>query len=102
MRILVMDEPTSNIDMATDEKIQVVVREAFADCTVLTVAHRLGTVIDSDKLLVMDSGRVVEYDQPHELLQRQGGTLVSMLEAMGTEAAENLRSRARIKAQEVK
>eukprot|EP00937_MAST-01D_sp_MAST-1D-sp2_P002912 g2912.t1 len=95
VRLLVMDEPTSNIDMVTDEMIQRVVREAFAHCTAITIAHRLGTVIDSDKILVMAAGRVAEYGTPHALLQRGGGALAGMLDAMGHDAADKLRQRAR-------
>ncbi|XP_059619578.1 probable multidrug resistance-associated protein lethal(2)03659 isoform X2 [Phlebotomus argentipes] len=67
-KILVMDEATANVDPQTDNLIQATIREMFANCTVLTIAHRLNTVMDSDRVLVMDAGRVVEFAPPYELL----------------------------------
>ncbi|ALC47338.1 CG4562 [Drosophila busckii] len=67
-RILVMDEATANVDPQTDALIQTTIRNKFRECTVLTIAHRLHTVMDSDKVLVMDAGRAVEFGSPFELL----------------------------------
>ncbi|XP_017022566.1 probable multidrug resistance-associated protein lethal(2)03659 [Drosophila kikkawai] len=67
-RILVMDEATANVDPQTDGLIQATIRNKFKECTVLTIAHRLHTIMDSDKVLVMDAGRVVEFGTPFELL----------------------------------
>ncbi|EDW47093.1 GM21118 [Drosophila sechellia] len=69
-RILVMDEATANVDLQTDGLIQATIRSKFRDCTVLTIAHRLHTIIDSDKVMVMDAGRVVEFGSPYELLTK--------------------------------
>ncbi|XP_017000056.2 probable multidrug resistance-associated protein lethal(2)03659 [Drosophila takahashii] len=67
-KILVMDEATANVDPQTDALIQATIRNKFKDCTVLTIAHRLHTIMDSDKVLVMDAGRAVEFGTPYELL----------------------------------
>ncbi|KAH8382740.1 hypothetical protein KR009_005071, partial [Drosophila setifemur] len=67
-RVLVMDEATANVDPQTDALIQATIRSKFRDCTVLTIAHRLNTIMDSDRVLVMDAGRLVEFGSPYELL----------------------------------
>ncbi|XP_041674410.1 probable multidrug resistance-associated protein lethal(2)03659 [Drosophila eugracilis] len=67
-RILVMDEATANVDPQTDALIQSTIRKKFRDCTVLTIAHRLNTIIDSDKVMVLDAGNLVEFGSPYELL----------------------------------
>lgn len=67
-RILLLDEATSAVDQHTDKLVQETIREAFAQCTVLTIAHRLDTIIDYDRVLVLAQGEVVEDDTPAELL----------------------------------
>ena len=59
-KILIMDEATAAIDTQTDRKLQATVREAFRDCTVLTIAHRLNTIMDSDRLMILDEGQARE------------------------------------------
>ena len=70
--IIVMDECTASVDMETDAVLQTMVRQVFARQTVLTIAHRLATIIDYDKIVVLDSGRVCECDSPAALLQQDG------------------------------
>lgn len=67
-RILVLDEATANIDLETDALVQKCIRNDFAKCTILTIAHRLNTVIDYDRILVLDAGQVMEFDSPINLL----------------------------------
>ncbi|XP_027849228.2 ATP-binding cassette sub-family C member 4-like [Aphis gossypii] len=79
-KILVMDEATANVDPQTDAFIQNTIRNKFRMCTVLTIAHRLNTVIDSDKVLVMDAGTMVEFDHPYNLLKDKNGFFYKMVE----------------------
>lgn len=67
-RILVLDEATANIDLETDALVQKCIRKDFSECTILTIAHRLNTVIDYDRILVLDAGQVMEFDSPAKLL----------------------------------
>ena len=71
-KIIVMDEATANVDFKTDRLIQEVIRDKFKDSTVLTIAHRLNTIMDYDKVLVLDGGRVVEFDKPEVLIRNDG------------------------------
>ncbi|KAF9625861.1 hypothetical protein IFM89_027638 [Coptis chinensis] len=69
--VLVLDEATASVDSATDGVIQKIISQEFNDRTVITIAHRVHTVIDSDFVLVLSEGRVVEYDTPARLLERE-------------------------------
>ncbi|CAN9498133.1 unnamed protein product [Ophioblennius macclurei] len=82
-RVLVIDEATANVDPRTDELIQRTIRDKFRDCTVLTIAHRLNTIIDSDRILVLDAGRIHAYDEPYILLQDQEGIFYKMVQQTG-------------------
>ncbi|KAL4709193.1 hypothetical protein ACJJTC_008121 [Scirpophaga incertulas] len=69
-KILIMDEATANVDPQTDALIQKTIRRVFSDCTVITIAHRLITIMDSDRVLVMNYGKAVEFDYPYVLLSK--------------------------------
>uniref|UniRef100_A0AAQ4PFJ7 Multidrug resistance-associated protein 1 n=1 Tax=Gasterosteus aculeatus aculeatus TaxID=481459 RepID=A0AAQ4PFJ7_GASAC len=71
-KILVLDEATAAVDMETDNLIQSTIRSQFEDCTVLTIAHRLNTVMDYTRILVLDKGEMAEFDAPHNLLAQRG------------------------------
>uniref|UniRef100_A0A8C6VN87 MRP2 protein n=1 Tax=Naja naja TaxID=35670 RepID=A0A8C6VN87_NAJNA len=71
-KILILDEATAAVDMETDHLIQETIRSEFANCTVITIAHRLHTIMDSHRVLVLQEGKIVEFDSPEELLQQQG------------------------------
>lgn len=70
--ILVLDEATAAVDVETDQLIQRTIREEFKDRTILTIAHRLNTIMDSDKIVVLDKGTVAEFDTPSTLLEKRG------------------------------
>ncbi|CAK4658182.1 unnamed protein product, partial [Aphanomyces euteiches] len=72
-KIVVLDEATAAMDHETDVQLQRVITTEFADSTVLTIAHRLHTVVHSDRIMVMDGGRVVEMDTPSALLAKEDG-----------------------------
>ncbi|XP_033648066.1 ATP-binding cassette sub-family C member 9-like [Asterias rubens] len=78
-RILIMDEATASIDLETDKLLQRVVTTAFAERTVLTIAHRIGTILNSDKILVLDDGKVAEYGAPNELIEKEDGIFASFV-----------------------
>lgn len=96
-KVLVLDEATANVDPQTDAFIQQTIREKFRAYTVITVAHRLHTVMDSDRVLVMDAGTIREFDQPHRLLQNPEGILRNMVEATGPHECEHLKKMAKNK-----
>merc|ERR1712125_74311 len=79
-KILVMDEATASIDNETDAAIQEMIRKNFRDATVLTIAHRLNTIMDSDRVLVLDEGRIAELDTPENLLAKENGHFRAMVE----------------------
>ncbi|KAL1826245.1 hypothetical protein ACET3Z_004657 [Daucus carota] len=91
-KILVLDEATAAVDVATDALIQNTIREEFKSCTMLTVAHRLNTIIDSDKILVLEAGQVLEYDSPEKLLLSETGAFSKMIQSTGVANAEYLYS----------
>ncbi|XP_058399729.1 ATP-binding cassette sub-family C member 2 [Diceros bicornis minor] len=71
-KILIMDEATAAVDLETDHLIQTTIHNEFSHCTALTIAHRLHTIMDSDKVMVLDNGKIVEYGSPEELLKNSG------------------------------
>ncbi|KAJ2304587.1 37S ribosomal protein, mitochondrial, partial [Coemansia sp. Cherry 401B] len=79
-QVLVLDEATAAIDNETDTIIQESIRTEFKDCTVLTIAHRLNTIIDSDMILVVDGGRLAEYDTPQNLLENKNSLFAKLVE----------------------
>ncbi|KAL6450715.1 YBT1 ATP-dependent bile acid permease [Candida maltosa Xu316] len=82
-KIMLLDEATSSIDYKSDALIQQTIRDEFDNSTILTIAHRLRTIIDYDKILVMDAGKVVEYDNPYVLIANKDSLFYSMCENSG-------------------
>ncbi|KAJ2942611.1 hypothetical protein O0L34_g11142 [Tuta absoluta] len=81
--LLVLDEATAAVDLETDDLIQKTIRSEFASCTVLTIAHRLNTIMDSSKVMVLDRGQLVEYAPPQQLLQDRSSVFYGMAKDAG-------------------
>jgi len=77
-KVLILDEATAAVDLETDDLIQATIRKEFADSTVLTIAHRLNTIMDYDKIMVLDKGLLVEYDTPNNLLEDESSIFHGM------------------------
>ncbi|KAF9349243.1 hypothetical protein BGX34_001909 [Mortierella sp. NVP85] len=82
-RVLCLDEATAAIDIETDNAIQRALRREFRNCTVLTIAHRINTIMDSDRILVLEKGEVAEYNSPAVLLQNKDSIFYSLASASG-------------------
>ncbi|KAJ1525343.1 hypothetical protein ONE63_010161 [Megalurothrips usitatus] len=82
-KVLVFDEATAAVDLETDDLIQKTIREDFKECTILTIAHRLNTIMDSNKVLVLDKGMVAEFDTPPTLLQNKDSMFYSLAKDAG-------------------
>ncbi|KAL6884637.1 hypothetical protein ACP4OV_010573 [Aristida adscensionis] len=78
-KILVLDEATASVDTATDNIIQRIIRQETKSCTVITIAHRIPTVIDSDLVLVLGEGRILEYDSPKNLLRDESSAFSKLV-----------------------
>jgi len=84
LKILVLDEATSSVDLDTDQAIQDIIQgPGFQDTTIITIAHRLNTIMDYDKILVLDSGKIVEFDAPSVLLANQATIFYSLAKESG-------------------
>ena len=92
-KILVLDEATANVDLETDALIQKTIRENFHDRTTLTIAHRLNTIIDCDKILVLELGKALEFDSPQNLLSIDS-EFAAMVKDTGPENEASLRAAA--------
>lgn len=77
-KVLVLDEATAAVDLETDDLIQKTIRTEFNDCTILTIAHRLNTIMDSDRVIVLDKGEISEFASPRDLLRNERSIFYSM------------------------
>ena len=81
-KLIVLDEATSNIDVVTEQRIQKLIDLNFRDSTMLTIAHRLNTIICSDKVLVLSFGKVAEYDSPTNLMKDRDSEFSQLLKEL--------------------
>ena len=79
-KIIVMDEATASVDFETDLKVQTTIREEMSEATIITIAHRIRTIADFDRVLVMDAGEIAEYDRPYTLMRKEDSLFRSMCE----------------------
>ena len=82
-KVLILDEATAAIDLETDDLIQATIRSEFKDCTILTIAHRLNTIMDYDRIMVLDNGSLIEFDSPKTLVEDQNSIFHSMVTKSG-------------------
>ena len=80
-KVVILDEATSNIDIVTEQKIQEMIGKHFKESTMVVIAHRLNTIMGSDRVLVMDAGRVAEMAPPQELQRTPGSIFARLVEA---------------------
>nr|APD26508.1 ATP-binding cassette transporter subfamily C member 1 X1 protein [Brachionus koreanus] len=83
LTIIPQDPATAAIDHNTDDLVQDTIRTAFSHCTMITIAHRLNTILDSDRIMVLDKGKIVEFDTSHNLLSKKSGLFYSMAKTAG-------------------
>jgi ATP-binding cassette subfamily C (CFTR/MRP) protein 4 len=93
-KILVLDEPTANVDRRTDQLLQEALQKSFKGATIFSVAHRLDTVIEYDEILVLGGGELLEYGSPSKLLEQSDGHFSSMVRDTGDLMSQDLRRRA--------
>ena len=82
-KVIVLDEATAAIDLETDDLIQATIRKEFHHCTIITIAHRLNTIMDSDRIVVLSDGNLVEADSPTKLLAKRDSAFYSMAKEAG-------------------
>ena len=87
-RVVVLDEATANIDIVTEQKIQKLIEEEFNESTVITIAHRLNTIIKSDRVLVLANGKRLEYDSPRVLMNNPESHFSKLLKELKKEEDE--------------
>lgn len=89
-KVLILDEATAAVDLETDDLIQKTIRREFQDCTILTIAHRLNTIMDSDKVLVLDQGQIAEFGRPGILLKDQSSIFYNLARESGLIKVNNV------------
>ena len=90
-KVLLMDEATASIDELTDHLIQKMIKTEFTDTTVITIAHRLNTIVQYDRILVLDQGNIAEFDTPIKLLNTRSSYFASLVRENGPEFEKKMR-----------
>ncbi|KAK0181941.1 hypothetical protein PV327_000119 [Microctonus hyperodae] len=80
-KIIILDEATASVDPHTEHIVQMAIQKEFADCTILTIAHRLQTILSCDRIIVMDGGKIIEFDSPQNLIENHNSEFSKMLTA---------------------
>ena len=78
-KIILLDEATANVDHQTDQLIQQTMKSAFSNATTITIAHRLDTVVESDRVMVLDDGIIAEFDSPETLMKNKNGAFYQLM-----------------------
>jgi ABC-type multidrug transport system fused ATPase/permease subunit len=89
-KVLVLDEATASLDAQTDLLIQETIKKNFSELTMLTIAHRLNTIIECDRVMVMDAGKILEFDEPYELLKDPEGSFRALIDQTGPGSIQKL------------
>merc|ERR1711871_916385 len=100
VKIIVLDEATASVDMSTDALIGTTIREAFVDCTMMIIAHRLHTIVECDYVLVLDDDNVAEFDTPQRLIGKKDGDFCKLVNETGPQNSEYLRNLIQLKGKE--
>ena len=87
-QVILLDEATANVDQQTDHLIQQTIKEAFKFATTITIAHRLDTVLSSDRIMVMDDGIIAEFDTPKELLANPDSIFSCLMEQWNADQSQ--------------
>merc|ERR1712098_1009683 len=82
-KVLILDEATAAVDLEADDLVQATIRREFSDCTVLTIAHRLNTIMDNNRVIVLDQGKIAEFDTPDNLLANKDSIFYGMARNAG-------------------
>jgi ATP-binding cassette subfamily C (CFTR/MRP) protein 1 len=81
--VLILDEASSSVDVETDSQIQLAIRREFAKSTILTIAHRINTILDYDRIAVLSAGEIVEFDTPANLLKDKSSAFYALAKEAG-------------------
>lgn len=79
-KLIILDEATANVDLKTDGTIQKLMKEKFKNCTVVIIAHRINTVMDCDRIMVIEDGRIKEFDTPYNLSKKEDSYFTEICE----------------------